>query len=289
MATIPTWLRRPVADRVGRGNARRAVAAAAVPTVCEEARCPNRGVCFGEDRTATFLILGPGCSRRCAFCSVRKGPSPVDPDEPRRIAAAAAALGSQYVVVTSTTRDDLPDGGAAQFVATVETFRASAGAPRVEVLTPDFGGSRDAVRRVVEAGVAVFGHNVETVPRLYGYARAGAGYATSLDILASAASQGAITKSALLLGLGEEEREIKDTLREVRAAGVRIITIGQYLRPGPEQLPVTRYYEPAAFDVWAATARAIGFDAVAAGPFVRSSYRAGRLYDDVIARDGGHC
>jgi lipoic acid synthetase len=279
---IPTWLRRPVADRVSRGPARRAVAG--LNTVCQEARCPNRGRCLGEDRTATFLLMGPGCSRDCKFCSVPPGPSPLDAEEPAKVAAAARALDLAHVVLTSTTRDDLSDGGARHFAETVAAVKTEIPDADVEVLAPDFGGAEEAVDTLASSGVAVFGHNVETVPRLYGEARPGADYARSLGVLARAGRTGLITKSALMVGLGESFEELRDTFRDLRSVGVAILAVGQYLRPGERQLPVARFWEPGAFDELAAAARDMGFAAVASAPYVRSSYRAGEIYREAAAR-----
>ncbi len=277
---IPAWLRRPVSERVGRGPARRAVAE--LNTVCQEARCPNRGRCMGDDRTATFLLMGPGCSRDCRFCSVSHGPKSLDRDEPENVARAAAALELEHVVLTSTTRDDLADGGAGHIGATVEAVLAALADADVEVLVPDFGGARRAVNRVTSAPIAVFGHNVETVPRLYGSVRPGADYKRSLDVLAWAAEAGALTKSALLVGLGEEKDEVCAVLRDLRAAGVSIVAIGQYFRPSTRQVAVVKFWDPRAFEGLEEAAHAMGFSGVACAPYVRSSYQAGSLYRRVV-------
>ncbi len=281
----PAWLRRPVADRVGRGPARRAVAG--LNTVCEEARCPNRGRCMGDDKTATFLLMGPGCSRDCRFCSVSPGPTPLDAAEPAKVARAARDLGLKYVVLTSTTRDDLADGGASHFVATVEAVGETLPDADVEVLAPDFGGFLPSVDSLVSAPLAVFGHNVETVPRLYEEVRPGADYRRSLDVLARAGENGAITKSALMVGLGEEEGEVLAVLKDLRRVGVKAVAIGQYLRPTTRQLPVARFWEPRAFEELEAAAYAAGFAAAACAPFVRSSYRAGEIYRRLRVAGGG--
>lgn len=267
-------------ERVGRGPARRAVAG--LNTVCEEARCPNRGRCMGEDRTATFLLMGPGCSRDCRFCSVSHGPVPLDAREPEKVARAAAELGIEYVVLTSTTRDDLGDGGAGHIIATVEAVRGAIPGADVEVLAPDFAGDRRSVDALASAPLAVFGHNVETVPRLYRDVRPGAGYKRSLEVLARAAEAGALTKSALLVGLGEEKGEVYAVLRDLRSAGVSIVAVGQYLRPSTRQLPVARYWEPGAFEEIEAAAKTMGFSGVACAPYVRSSFRAGSIYRGVL-------
>jgi lipoic acid synthetase len=279
---IPSWLRRPVTDRVSRGPGRRVVAG--LNTVCQEARCPNRGLCLGEAKTATFLLMGPGCSRDCKFCSVPRGPAPLDAGEPGRVAAAARALNLGYVVLTSTTRDDLPDGGARHFAETVAAVKEELPDAGVEVLVPDFAGSEAAVDLLASAGIAVFGHNVETVPRLYGEARPGADYGRSLAVLARAARAGCLTKSALMVGLGENIDEVLATLRDLRAVGVAILAVGQYLRPGRRQLPVARFWEPEIFDELGAAAREMGFAAAASAPFVRSSYRAGEIYREAARR-----
>jgi lipoic acid synthetase len=278
---IPAWLRRPVTERVGRGHARRAVAE--LNTVCQEARCPNRGRCMGEDKTATFLLMGPGCSRDCRFCSVSQDPKSLDRGEPEKVARAAAALELEYVVLTSTTRDDLPDGGAGHIVATVEAVRGALADVDVEVLAPDFGGARRSVDRVASAPIAVFGHNVETVPRLYRGVRPGAEYKRSLNVLTWAAETGALTKSALLVGLGEEIDEVYAVLRDLRSAGVSIVAIGQYFRPTTRQLAVTQFWEPQAFEELERAARAMGFLGAACAPYVRSSYQAGGTYRRVDA------
>lgn len=282
---IPAWLRRPVTDRVSRGEARRAVAG--LNTVCREARCPNRGRCLGEAKTATFLLMGPGCSRNCRFCAVPPGPAPLDVEEPAKVAVAARALNLGYVVLTSTTRDDLADGGARHFVETVAAVKRELPGAGVEVLAPDFGGSEEAVDILTGADIAVFGHNVETVPRLYEKARPGADYARSLGVLARAARAGLIAKSALMIGLGESIDELRGVLRDLRSAGVVMLAVGQYLRPGKQQLPVARFWEPEVFDELEAAARDMGFLAVASAPFVRSSYRAGEIYREAAAARGG--
>lgn len=272
---IPSWLRKSAADRISRGAARRAVRA--LHTVCEEARCPNRGDCLGERATATFLILGPGCSRDCGFCAVAKDPTTPDPSEPACVAAAARELGLSYVVVTSPTRDDLPDGGGGHFAETVKAVRRVLPEAGIEVLVPDFGGSREAVDTVLAAGVDVFAHNVETVCRLYPRVRPGADYDGSLGLLKYAAEKGALCKSALVLGMGEDDEEVFSTLDDMAAAGVSIVAIGQYMRPTTAHVAVARYLTPEDFARFEDAARSAGFAAIAAGPYVRSSYRAAEL------------
>jgi len=247
-------------------------------TVCSEAHCPNRGECYACG-TATFMILGNVCTRGCTFCAVAGGtPLPPDPDEPRRVAEAARRLGLRHVVITSVTRDDLPDGGSGHFAATIRAVHEATGAT-VEVLTPDFRGRRADVDRVLDAAPEVFNHNVETVPRLYAEVRPGADYGRSLRVLEWAARHpsGAVTKSGLMLGLGERQDEVLQVLRELRLARCRLLTLGQYLAPSPEHHPVVDFVSPERFEDYRARALELGFDAVASGPFVRSSYGAAEL------------
>jgi lipoic acid synthetase len=230
--------------------------------------------------TATFLIMGETCTRGCRFCAVHAAePQPLDPDEPRRIAEAATRMGLRHVVVTSVTRDDLPDGGAAHFAAVIGELRRSVPHVRVEVLTSDFAGDANAVDTVLDATPDVFNHNVETAPRLYAEVRPGADYARSLGVLARARERASSipTKSGLMVGLGETAAEVAEVLRDLRRVGVRIVTIGQYLRPSANHLPVARFVEPAEFDGYAQVARGLGFSAVASAPFVRSSYHAAEV------------
>jgi len=246
-----------------------------VSTICEAARCPNVGECFAVG-TATFLILGLVCTRRCTYCAVGHGaPQPPDAAEPDRIAAAARELGLDYIVITSVTRDDLPDGGASQFAATVRAVRDTLPGARIETLVPDFAGDRAALAQVTHARPDVFGHNVETVPRLYPQVRREADYERSLALLRAAADAGLRTKSGAMLGLGEELGEVRKMMRDLAAAGVRVVTLGQYLQPTRRHQPVARYIEPQEFAALEREAIAMGFDEVKAGPFVRSSYRAG--------------
>ncbi len=248
-------------------------------TVCQSAHCPNLGECFSRG-TATFMILGTVCSRRCRFCAVDKGkPNPPDPGEPERVALAVKSMGLAYVVVTSVTRDDLPDGGSAHFAETIRSIREHCSEAKVEVLVPDFQGSEAALGTVCDAGPDVFNHNVETVPRLYETVRPQADYKMSLDVLAYAAARGLPAKSGLMLGLGETSREIWETLNDLRRIGCTYLTLGQYLAPSAEHVPVARYVPPEEFDKWGDTARAMGFQEVASGPLVRSSYRADELFE----------
>ena len=247
-------------------------------TVCQAARCPNLAECF-SDRTAAFMILGDVCTRNCRFCAIGAGTTEVpDAEEPVRIAEACRRLGLAHVVVTSVTRDDLPDGGAGQFAATVLAVREACGA-LVEVLTPDFGGRADLVDIVLAARPDVFNHNVETVPRLYDLVRPEADFCRSVAVLEHAArAGGAVTKSGLMVGLGETADEIRDVIGRLAAAGVEMLTIGQYLAPSAGHVPVARHVRPAEYAAYEEYAREAGVRAVAAGPFVRSSYRAGDVY-----------
>ena len=254
-------------------------------TVCRSAKCPNRGECYASG-TATFMVLGTACTRNCRFCAVDPvRPEPSDPGEPARVAEAASRMGLRHVVVTMVTRDDLPDGGASHVVETIAALRTLPGV-RVEVLVSDFQGDEAAIDAVAHARPDVFNHNVETVPRLYAEVRPQADYARSLAVLArvGAVAPDVPTKSGLMVGLGETPDEVEAVLADLRAAGVGIVTIGQYLRPSAAHLPVTEFVTPAVFDRYAATARALGFAAVASAPFVRSSYHAGEVAEEAAGR-----
>jgi len=248
-------------------------------TVCQSAACPNLPECWSRG-TATFMLGGARCTRRCGFCEVHTGrPDPLDPLEPRRVADAIAALGLRFAVVTAVARDDVEDGGAAHFAATIEATREVAPGCKIEVLIPDFKGSEDALRTVLDAGPDVLNHNVETVERLQRRVRPQGRYERSLDVLALARRlrSDIPTKTGIMLGLGEREDEIRQTLIDICEQGCGLLTIGQYLRPSPLHLPVERYVTPAEFDAWGEEARRIGFREVASGPLVRSSYRAEQL------------
>jgi lipoic acid synthetase len=251
-------------------------------TVCEEARCPNLAECFSRG-TATFMLLGDRCTRRCGYCSVETGkPAPPDPGEPERVAAAAAQLRLRYVVLTAVARDDLADGGASQFAATVRAVRARLPRSRVEALTPDFKGDRAALQAVVSACPDVFNHNIEMAPRLFPSLRPQGDYERSLEVLraARALRAGQVTKSGLMLGLGETDPEVHAVLGDLAAAGVDILTLGQYLRPTRRHAPVRRYVTPAEFERWREEAMALGFATVYAGVFVRSSFNAEDVFHD---------
>ncbi len=272
----PSWLKVKIPSGERYFQLKTLMHAQRLNTVCEGAHCPNIGECWGRG-TATFLILGDVCTRACKFCAVKTGlPPEYDLDEPRRVADAIQQLELQYAVITSVDRDDLDDGGAFIFAETIRRTRVACPQIRLEVLIPDFQGSVDALRTVVEARPEVLGHNIETVPRLYPAARAGSRYRRSLDHLRNAKSFGIpmTTKSGLMLGLGENQEEVVAVLSDLREAGVDIVTLGQYLQPTRTHLPVERFYTPEEFDVFRDYAYSLGFQYVASGPLVRSSYRA---------------
>ncbi|MBI5506542.1 MAG: lipoyl synthase [Deltaproteobacteria bacterium] len=280
---LPPWVVNGTSQLGSTDGLKRRLRRGHLVTVCEEARCPNMGECFAAG-TATFMLLGDTCTRRCSFCSVETGrPSAPDPHEPERIADTAAALGLRYVVVTTVARDDLDDEGAGQFAATIAALKVRIEGVQVEVLTADFGGRQELIERVLKAGPEVFGHNVETVRRLTPAVRGRARYDRSLEVLRIAAHRqsevgGAVVKTGLMAGLGETRAELSETMRDIRDAGCSLLTIGQYLRPTRVQQAVVRYLEPVEFDELAAEARGLGFMEVACGPLVRSSYRADRLF-----------
>jgi lipoic acid synthetase len=251
----------------------------ALNTVCKEANCPNRMECYGS-RTATFMILGALCTRSCAFCNVTQGPpQPPDEGEALRIASAAQELGLRYAVITSVTRDDLPDGGAGHFARVIRELKNTLAGIMVEALVPDFQGSGEALETVLDAGVDVLNHNVETVPRLYPAVRPQAMYRRSLELLerAGKTAGGVKTKSGLMVGLGETGEEIREVIRDLKNAGCDFLTIGQYLAPSAGHYPVREYIKPGCFEEYRRYALSLGFSGVAAGPFVRSSYRASEL------------
>jgi len=261
-----------------------------VHTVCQEADCPNRWECFSSG-TATFLILGAYCTRRCRFCHISGGaPEPVDPDEPRRVAETAAQLGLRYVVVTSVTRDDLPDGGAGQFAAVIAAVRARLPRARIEVLTPDFAGDPAALECVLAARPDVFNHNIETVARLTPLLRDNASYLRSLAVLAYAHRRAPDmpVKSGLMVGAGEQPHEVRAALEDLRYTGCSLVTIGQYLAPSPAHHPVAERVREEHFAQYRAWAHALGFTAVAAGPLVRSSYHAAALHGAAASPSPSH-
>lgn len=272
-------MKRPIAREGSYDSVKDLMERLELHTVCQSAKCPNQGECFASG-TATFLIMGDACTRGCRFCAVEtRVPGPLDPEEPARLAEAVLALRIKHVVITTVTRDDLPDGGAAHFVATIAAVREASPGTRIEVLTSDFGGRLEDVDTVADALPDVFNHNLETIPRLYAEVRPGAGYERSLAVLArvKARHPKMPTKSGLMLGLGETRDEVVSVMNDLRDAGCDMLTLGQYLRPSSKHLPVAEFVSPEMFDALAAEAEAIGFSAVASAPFVRSSYHAGEM------------
>jgi lipoic acid synthetase len=279
---LPEWLRKPWRDAEADHSVKRLMRSRGLNTVCESARCPNRNECFSRG-TATFMIGGNICTRHCGFCSVPAG-RPEDYEslagEPEQVAEAAVELGLEYVVVTAVARDDLADGGAEHFARTIRALRSRLPEARVEVLTPDFGGSEASVRVVLDAGPDTFNHNVETVRRLSPRVRSRSDHDRSLGVLERAASLAphVLVKSGLMVGLGETPDEVRELLDELRGRGVRAVTIGQYLRPTRRNLPVVEYVHPDQFEAYREYGESIGFEAVFAGPFVRSSYMAEAVF-----------
>lgn len=288
-APLPPWLKRPLGRASDISTVQRIIKERHIHTICEEGRCPNRGECYSQG-TATFLLMGPICTRSCGFCQVDKGhaPMPLDPEEPAKVAESIALLGLRYAVLTSVTRDDLPDQGANWFVRTMEAIRARSPQTQIEVLTPDFWGGEpdpakaaqvqfDRTATVVAAHPACYNHNLETVVRLQGRVRRGAKYDRSLRVLelVKHLNPQIPTKSGLMLGHGETEAEILETLQDLRSVGCDRLTLGQYLRPSLEHLPVAKYWTPEEFDRLGQRATEMGFSQVRSGPLVRSSYHAG--------------
>jgi lipoic acid synthetase len=282
---LPNWLRRPIGKASEISTVQRIIKQRQIHTICEEGRCPNRGECYAQ-KTATFLLMGPTCTRACAFCQVDKGhaPMPIDPNEPKKVAESVQLLELRYVVLTSVARDDLPDQGATWFVETMTAIRSVNPDTQIEVLTPDFWGGpggeasqRERIAAIVQARPACYNHNLETVRRLQGPVRRGAKYDRSLRVLQVVKELDASipTKSGLMLGHGETEAEILDALQDLRAVGCDRVTLGQYMRPSLEHLPVQKYWTPEEFDRLGAMARELGFSHVRSGPLVRSSYHAG--------------
>ena len=279
----PDWLKVRVHDNeLSRGIAA-LVEDRHLNTVCQEARCPNLFECWGIEKTATFMLMGDVCTRHCGFCAVTQGSGkPLDPAEPRHVAEAVKTLGVRHAVVTSVNRDELPDGGATHFAATIREIRALTPGVSVEVLIPDFLGSEEALSAVLDEGPEVLNHNAETVPRLYHRVRPDAVYARSLELLARAARKrdeekiSLKVKSGVMVGLGETREELAATLRDLRGCGVDVVTVGQYLQPHARRLPVERYYTPDEFEEIKREGEALGFGVVESGPLVRSSYHARR-------------
>jgi len=285
----PEWIRVRAASTPRFTEIKRILRAHSLHTVCEEASCPNIGECFGKG-TATFMIMGDVCTRRCPFCDVGHGrPLPLDADEPANLAKTIAALKLAYVVITSVDRDDLRDGGAQHFVDCIRAVRAASPATQIEVLVPDFRGRMERALAILEAAPPdVMNHNLETVPRLYRQARPGSGYAHSLALLREfkARVPGVPTKSGLMVGLGETDEEILATMRDMRAHGIDMLTIGQYLQPSRDHLPVARYVHPDTFAMFEREAKAMGFRHAAVGALVRSSYHADRQAEGVLDAGG---
>ncbi len=276
----PPWLKRRIPSGATYQAIRGLIQATHLHTVCQEACCPNLGECFSQG-TATFLILGDRCTRNCRFCAVAHGPKgPPDPEEPLHVAEAVDHMKLRYAVVTSVTRDDLPDGGASIFAETIRRIREKSPGTKVEVLIPDFCGDLQSLKTVLEARPHVLNHNVETVPRLYASVRPGAVYRRSIDLLRNAhrLDPSIPTKSGLMLGLGERPEEVREVLSDLLEAGCRILTLGQYLQPSADHLPVERFVPPEEFEEWRKRALEMGFSEVASGPFVRSSYHAQEAY-----------
>jgi lipoic acid synthetase len=274
----PPWIRTRMRTGPEYTQLKQLVRREGLHTVCEEAGCPNIFECW-EDREATFLIGGDQCTRRCDFCQIATGkPGPLDTDEPRRVAGSVAAMGLRYATVTGVARDDLADGGAWLYGQTCREIHLAVPGCGVELLIPDFNADRGQLAEVFSASPDVLAHNIETVPRIFRRIRPGFRYDRSLEVLSAARQAGLVTKSNLILGMGEERAEISQAMADLRAAGCELLTITQYLRPSPRHHPVDRWVPPAEFDELAAEAASLGFAGVMSGPLVRSSYRAGRLY-----------
>ena len=285
---LPEWVRRSVLNTDENRLVRGILKEERLSTICESGRCPNKGECWAKG-TATFLLMGPLCTRTCKFCSVNKGmPEALEADEPARVAEACRKMGLRHVVLTSVNRDDLPDQGSSHFAKTILALKNAIPNVAVEVLTPDFQGREDCIETVLEAGPVVFNHNIETVPRLYRKVRPGSKYDRSMAVLhagkkiAQKLNVSIPTKSGLMLGLGETEDEVKEVLHDLRKIDCDFLTLGQYLRPSREQLPVKRYVTPEEFDELGKYAWSLGFKMVHSGPLVRSSYHAEELAGQLV-------
>ncbi|MBS2000289.1 MAG: lipoyl synthase [Cyanobacteria bacterium SZAS LIN-5] len=281
---LPEWVRRTVLNTEENRKVRSILKEQKLSTICESGRCPNKGECWARG-TATYLLMGPLCTRTCKFCSVNKGmPEALDPDEPYRVAEASRQMNLRHVVLTSVNRDDLPDQGANHFARTIAALKELIPDVAVEVLTPDFQGREECVATVLAADPVVFNHNIETVPRLYRKVRPGSKYDRSLKVLeiAKKLRPDIPTKSGIMLGLGETREEIFEVLKDMRAIDVDFLTMGQYLRPSRDQLPVKRYVTPEEFDELGAEAWKLGFKMVHSGPLVRSSYHAEELAEQLV-------
>ena len=277
----PPWLKKRIPPFHDLQRVRSILAEADLYTVCEEARCPNLGECFSQG-TATILILGRVCTRNCGFCAVEHGfPAPLDGTEPEHVAQAVKRMDLRYVVITSVTRDDLPDGGASHFARTIQAIRALDQRIKIEVLVPDFKGVLASLIMVLKECPDVLNHNIETIPHLYPVVRPEANYKRSLDLLKGSKESypHILTKSGFMLGLGETKEEVFDLLRDLREVGCDFLTIGQYLQPRLDRLPVARYVTPEEFNEYQEIAEGMGFRRVASGPFVRSSFHASQMFD----------
>lgn len=278
---LPPWMKRNLPRSKGQKSVENLLGEQSLVTVCEEANCPNKAQCFSHS-TATFMILGDTCTRRCQFCSVNSGrpENGPDPDEPARLAGAAAAMKLEHVVITSVDRDDLGDGGATHWAAVVRALKAKLPAAKVEILTPDFQGNEWQIDLVLDSEPDIFNHNIETVPSLYKRIQPGSVYERSLEVLRYAGSKRAemTTKSGLMVGLGETRAELSTVFKDLRAQSVSMLTIGQYLKPAKDLAEVERYYPPEEFEEMKQEALELGFPMVASGPFVRSSYNAKEQY-----------
>jgi lipoic acid synthetase len=276
----PHWLKKKAPNPLVMAEMKALLKQLSLNTICQSALCPNQGECFTQ-RTATFLIMGNICTRNCCFCNVRKGQvSPLDSSEPGKVAEAVQILKLRHAVITSVTRDDLPDGGAMHFAKTITAIIQVSQQATIEILIPDFRGSSDSLQMVVDAAPEVIGHNVETIPRLYNKVRPIADYQQSLSLLAAIKTMNRkiITKSGLMLGLGEERDEVIEVMQDLHGVHCDILTIGQYLPPSPRHVPLARYVNPGEFEEFQSIALEMGFSAVASGPFVRSSFNARELY-----------
>ena len=291
-ARLPDWIREKKINLRGLHEIKTLLRERELHSVCESLACPNRSECFSRG-TATFMILGDVCTRSCGFCNVTTGRpyAPPSPDEPRNVADAARRMGLRHVVVTSVTRDDLRDGGAQQFADTIRTLRNELPGCAIEVMTPDFRGNMDAVKTVVDAAPDYFNHNVETVPSLYDFVRPGGRFDRSVAVLAEAkrVNPALVTKSGFMLGLGERRDEVVDVMQRLRAAGCEILTIGQYLQPKREKLDVVEYVHPRVFDEYRTIGEKMGYAAVFSGPFVRSSYMADALAQEMVSTRRESC
>jgi lipoic acid synthetase len=280
---LPPWIRTTLPEASAASKIHTRTYAKGLATVCKEARCPNRARC-SEKGTATFLILGDTCTRNCAFCAVSHGvPLPVSADEPTRVAGAVLSLGLRHAVITSVTRDDLPDGGASVFADTVRAIRSAPCGATIEILIPDFQGSEAALQAVIDSGPDVINHNLETVPRLYPAVRQKASYERSLRLLERVRERApqTITKSGMMVGLGENQEELMGVFHDLAQSGCSVLTIGQYLRPTPRHHPVQRFLHPAEFEALRDLASGAGIRKVVSGPLVRSSFNASEILDEL--------